>query len=180
MLRLWREVLCAICIKTAMMQGHDIHTLEQNVSECYSVSDLMGGYQRGRIWAVRRVRLYILLISNIISGWVLTRDSPHLWPLYNAAPLGNQFIITITQYSTESYYPGPEQYVPYHINVGRQTRTPVVTSITVVLVISLTQPRFVPATPHLRSQPEDLPIRPLHSANLKRSSQKWYRCTYIS
>ena len=42
------------------------------------------------------LEFYILATPRVISGWLPTCDSAQSWPLYSAAPLGNQAASTMT------------------------------------------------------------------------------------
>ena len=55
---------------------------------------------------------HILATSKVIWGQVLNCDSAESWPLYNAAPLGDQTAISMTWYQTQSYYPDTEPSIP--------------------------------------------------------------------
>ena len=54
------------------------------------------------------LEFYILATSKIISGWVWTCDSTHLWRFYSASPLGDQADNTTTWYPDQSHYPDTE------------------------------------------------------------------------
>ena len=68
-------------------------------------------YERGHhiSWFLK---LYILTTSKVISGWVATCDSAHLWRFYSAAPLGDQTTSIMTWHPTQSHYPDHESF-PY-------------------------------------------------------------------
>ena len=57
-------------------------------------------------------REYVLAISKVISGRVLTSDSAHSWQLYSAAPLWNQATSTMIRYPTQLHYPDTEPSSP--------------------------------------------------------------------
>ena len=44
---------------------------------------------------------YVLATSKVLSRYAPTFDSPHLWQLYSAAPLGQQATSTMSWYPTE-------------------------------------------------------------------------------
>ena len=61
-------------------------------------------------WIRWLLESYVLARFKVISGWVQTCGSAHLWRLYGAAPLGEQTVMT--WYPTQLHYPGPEPTNP--------------------------------------------------------------------
>ena len=57
--------------------------------------------------------------SMVISEWVLTCDSAHLWWLYRAAPLGGQAISSVTWNPTQSHYAYTEPTSPFPILIRK-------------------------------------------------------------
>ena len=63
------------------------------------------------------LELYILTTSKVISGWVPTCDSAHLWRLYNTALPENQAAGTMTWYASDTLsWHWANQSLPYHNN----------------------------------------------------------------
>ena len=58
---------------------------------------------------------YVLATSKVLSWWVLTSDSAHLWWLYSTGPLGNQATRTMTWYPSQSHYPDTEPTGPSNV-----------------------------------------------------------------
>ena len=48
--------------------------------------------------------LYILAISKLVAGQILTWDSAHRWQLYSTASLRDQAANNMAQYPTQTYY----------------------------------------------------------------------------
>ena len=54
------------------------------------------------------VFVYSVATSTVTSGWAMTCDSAHSWPLYSAVPLGHQATNTMNWYPIQSQYPDAE------------------------------------------------------------------------